>query len=144
MKEYGELVPTGGGETILLRKDKLLVGRREGCDIILRFSNVSSQHAKLSLEQGYWFVRDLGSRNGTKVDDLKITRKRLDPGAVIAFAKHSYKINYDPQKLGAIGIPPSDDDQLDDVLRRSLLNNAGLERRDSDRPQQNKDILDEK
>ena len=71
----GELIPVGGGDPIPLLKKKLLVGRREGCDITLRFANVSAHHCQLSLEQGYWFVKDLKSRNGVKINGMKI-----DPG----------------------------------------------------------------
>ena len=34
----GELIPKGGGDSIPLLKEKLLVGRRESCDIVLRFA----------------------------------------------------------------------------------------------------------
>ncbi len=34
---YGELVPDGGGDPIPLLREKLTVGRRESCDIVLRF-----------------------------------------------------------------------------------------------------------
>ncbi|MEM0927304.1 MAG: FHA domain-containing protein, partial [Planctomycetota bacterium] len=64
----GQLTPTGGGDPIPLLKDRLLVGRRGECDIQLKFNNVSGQHARMTLEQGYWFIRDLNSRNGVKVD----------------------------------------------------------------------------
>lgn len=143
MGEFGELVPTGGGETIVLKKDKLLIGRREGCDIVLRFANVSSQHARMTLENGYWFVKDLGSSNGTKVNGLRVDRKRLDPESVISFAKHTYTIQYDPEKLGAFGAPPPDDDHIEEVLRRSLMDRAGLQRRSSDNVYKNRDILAE-
>ncbi len=143
MGDFGELVPTGGGETIVLKKDKLVIGRREGCDIVLRFANVSSQHAKMTLENGYWFVKDLGSSNGTKVNGLRVDRKRLDPESVISFAKHTYTIQYDPESLGAFGAPPPDDDHIEEVLRRSLMDRAGLQRRSSDNTYKNRDILSE-
>lgn len=125
----GELVPTGGGDNIPLLKKSLLVGRRESCDIVLNFANVSGKHCRLTLEQGYWFVSDMNSRNGTKVDDRKIIRKRLDPGCKLAIAKHEYRVQYDPQLLGAFGPPPPDDDHIEELLRRSLLDRAGLSRR---------------
>ena len=46
---YGELVPVGGGDPIPLLKKSLLVGRRESCDIVLRFSNVSAHHCQLTV-----------------------------------------------------------------------------------------------
>ena len=143
MGEFGELVPTGGGETIVLKKDKLVIGRREGCDIVLRFANVSSQHARMTLEGGYWFVKDLGSSNGTKVNGFRVDRKRLDPDAVISFAKHTYTIQYNPELLGAFGAPPPDDDHIEEVLRKSLMDRAGLQRRSSDNVYKNRNVLDD-
>lgn len=129
MADYGLLVPTGGGEDIPLKKDRILIGRRDNCDIVLRFSNVSGQHCRMTLELGYWFIKDLDSRNGTKVNGLSIRRKRLDPGSIITIAKHGYEIQYTPELLGAKGLPPADDDNLDLALRTSLMERAGLDRR---------------
>ncbi len=72
---YGELVPVGGGDPIPLLKKSLLVGRRESCDIVLRFSNVSAHHCQLTLNGGYWYVKDMNSRNGLKVNGLRVIRK---------------------------------------------------------------------
>ena len=126
---YGELVPVGGGDPIPLLKKKLLIGRRESCDIILRFNNVSAHHCQLQLDGGYWFVRDLNSRNGTKVNTQRVTRKRLDPGDVLVVAKHKYEMKYIPVELGAAGPPPPDEEHLSEILGRSLLDRAGLTRR---------------
>jgi len=125
---YGELVPVGGGDNIPLLRPSLTVGRRESCDIVLRFSNVSGQHCQLSLEGGYWFVQDNNSQNGTKVNHARIVRKRLDPGDELAVAKHKYTINYSPADNGATGPPPSDEADLESVLSKSLLDRAGLQR----------------
>ena len=126
---YGELIPVGGGDPIPLLKKKLLIGRRESCDIILRFNNVSAHHCQLQLEGGYWFVRDLNSRNGTKVNTQRVTRKRLDPGDVLLVAKHKYEMKYIPVELGAAGPPPPDEEHMSEILGRSLLDRAGLTRR---------------
>lgn len=126
---YGQLTPCGGGDPIPLVKDRLLVGRRGETDIQLRFPNVSSQHCRMTLEHGYWFIRDLNSRNGTKVDGRPIVRKRLDPGCKLAIAKHEYTVDYEPQDLGAYGPPPADDDHLEELMRQSLLDRAGLQKR---------------
>ncbi len=143
MSEMGELVPSGGGDNIVLKKDRLIIGRRENSDIVLRFSNISGQHARMTLEQGYWFLKDLGSRNGTKVNGFRISRKRLDPGAVITFAKHKYTIEYSPEELGAFGPPPPDDDHIEEVLRKGLMDRAGLSRRDNEDGFKNRNLADE-
>ncbi len=143
MGDFGQLVPTGGGDPIPLNKDRLLIGRRESCDIVLRFPNVSGQHARMSLEQGYWFLKDLGSRNGTKVEGFRGDRKRLDPGVKISFAKHLYVIEYSPESLGAFGPPPPDDDQIEQLLNRGLMDRAGLNRRSDEDKYKNRDLADE-
>lgn len=125
---YGELIPLGGGDPIPLLKKTLLVGRRESCDIVLRFSNVSAHHCEFTLNSGYWFVKDLNSRNGVKVNGVRIgenLEKRVDPGDTVAIAKHTYKINYSPADNGAVGPPPPDTTEHD-IFSKSLLERAGL------------------
>ncbi len=130
---HGELVPLGGGDPIPLLKKNLLVGRRESCDIVLRFSNVSAHHCQLYCNGGYWYVKDLQSRNGIKVNGLRVTEKRLDPGDELSVAKHRYDVRYSPFDLGAIGPPPVDDETTN-VMKQSLLERAGLEYRSSSKP----------
>ena len=91
---------------------------------------MSSQHCRLTLEYGYWFVRDLNSRNGIKVDKRPVIRKRLDPDCKLSIARHEYIVEYDPQSLGAYGPPPADDDYMDEMMRTSLMDRAGLSKRD--------------
>jgi adenylate cyclase len=129
---FGELVPVGGGDPIPLLKKRLRIGRREGCDIILAFGNVSSYHCLIEIEEGYWFVRDLNSRNGVKVNEKKLlpgVRKRLDPNDELRIAKHKYSVKYDPTANGAYGTPPQDE-QVDDFFQKSLLDRAGLSKGD--------------
>jgi len=128
---FGELVPTGGGDPIPLMKKRLRVGRREGCDIILNFANISSHHALMDLEEGYWFIRDLNSKNGIKLNGKRIiagVRRRVDPGVLVSIAKHVFELDYDPSALGAYGTPPQDE-QLETMFTQSLLDRAGLTRR---------------
>jgi adenylate cyclase len=125
---FGELVPVGGGDPIPLLKKSLLVGRRESCDIVLRFSNVSAHHCQLTLNGGYWYAKDLKSRNGIKVNGLRVTEKRVDPGDELVIARHSYELQYSPMDLGAVGPPPVEDLPAD-FMKQSLLERAGLEGR---------------
>lgn len=118
----GELVPSGGGDPIPLLRPKLLVGRRNSCDISLRFPNVSSHHCQLELLNGYWFIRDLNSRNGIKVNGIRCESKWLMPGDVVAIARHRYEVHYTPEGDAP---PPKDEDPF----AVSLLEKAGLLRR---------------
>jgi adenylate cyclase len=121
-------VPLGGGDPIPLLKKTLLVGRRESCDIVLRFSNVSAHHCQLTVTGGYWYVLDLKSRNGVKVNGNRVKEKRVDPGDILSIAKHKYQVKYSPVELGAVGPPPPDVLETD-LFEKSLLERAGLEKR---------------
>lgn len=115
----GELQPCGGGDTIPLTRSKLLVGRRSQCDICLKFSNVSSQHCELELKEGYWHIRDLGSRNGVKVNGIKVETKCIVPGDEVMIAKMAFKIDYEVD-----GNAPVPED--DSPFAISLMEKAGL------------------
>jgi pSer/pThr/pTyr-binding forkhead associated (FHA) protein len=148
---HGELIPLGGGDPIPLLKKNLLVGRRESCDIVLRFSNVSAHHCQLYCNGGYWYVKDLKSRNGIKVNEARVTEKRLDPGDILSIAKHRYDVRYSPYDLGAVGPPPVDEEATD-LMKQSLLERAGLEQRKHSAPESPKerstggryDVLDDR
>jgi predicted component of type VI protein secretion system len=124
----GELLPVGGGDPIPLLKPILTVGRRESSDIVLRFPNVSGNHCELELADGFWHVRDLDSRNGTKVNGERVKKQRLDPDDKLSVARHVFEIHYDPTALGAVKPAWADSDR-GDIFAKSLLESAGLESR---------------
>src|ERR1700682_3229050 len=70
-KGNGELIPVGGGDAIPLIRDTLSMGRRESCDICLRFANVSGLHCEMTFQDGYWLIKDMGSTNGIKVNGTR-------------------------------------------------------------------------
>ncbi|MFO1021769.1 MAG: FHA domain-containing protein [Planctomycetales bacterium] len=125
MQTLGQLIPVGGGDAIPLEKTRLLIGRRESCDITLRFPNVSSHHCELALENGYWRVRDLNSRNGIKVNGNRLDLSWLSPGDMLSIAKHVYEIQYEPTS----DAPPP---ETMNIMSMSLLEKAGLTRRDEE------------
>ena len=124
----GELVPVGGGDAIPLIADVMTLGRRESCDICLKFQNVSSVHAELSYKSGVWFIRDMGSTNGIKVNGERVLNRPLRPGDEIAIAKRKYKIQYNltPAAEAAIEAVLSEDEN---VFSQSLMEKAGLVKR---------------
>jgi adenylate cyclase len=124
VEPHGELEPVGGGDTIPLIREHLVMGRRESCDICLRFPNVSGVHCELTFRDGYWVIKDLNSTNGIKVNGVRVPKKLLHPDDTITIAKRNYTIHYNPpvgQRLEEIM-------EDEDILNQPLLERAGLER----------------
>lgn len=122
-KPNGELVPVGGGDAVPLVREVLTMGRRESCDICLRYPNISGVHAELLFRDGYWRIRDLNSTNGIKVNGMRVTEKLLHPNDEICISKRRYNIQYElPVAKRAI------EEMEEDILSQSLLEKAGLEK----------------
>ena len=119
----GQLVPVGGGDPINLIREELTIGRRESCDIPMRYSNISGRHCMLTFYNGYRYIQDLGSTNGVKVNGLRIhtQRKLLHPGDEVSIAKRKFVIQYS-QIAGRHALEEEDED----VMGQSLLEKAGL------------------
>jgi adenylate cyclase len=128
----GELVPVGGGDAIPLVSDVMTIGRRESCDICLKFQNISGTHCELSLRDGIWHVRDLNSTNGIKVNGERTLRRPLRPGDEIDIAKHKYVIQYQlaPGKFEEVFA-----EEEVNPFGQSLMEKAGLERPKLDKKQ---------
>jgi pSer/pThr/pTyr-binding forkhead associated (FHA) protein len=126
---HGELQPIGGGDAIPLIRDLLTLGRRESCDICLRFPNISGVHAQLSFRNGYWYVRDMNSTNGVKVQGVRVQEKLLHPRDELTIGKRKYIIEYElPADRRAL-----DEVVEEDIMSQSLLEKAGLERPKTER-----------
>jgi pSer/pThr/pTyr-binding forkhead associated (FHA) protein len=49
------------------------VGRHPGCDWLLEDDTISARHAIFAFHHGHWWVEDLGSTNGTYLNNEKLT-----------------------------------------------------------------------
>ncbi|BAK45844.1 DUF3662 and FHA domain-containing protein [Eggerthella sp. YY7918] len=75
------LIDTTSNRTYDLATSRLLMGRESKNDIVIQDINASRTHAELRLEpQGVWTITDLGSTNGTLVNDREITSQPLYEG----------------------------------------------------------------
>jgi sigma-B regulation protein RsbU (phosphoserine phosphatase) len=61
----------GSGSSLPLAAEAI-IGRQTGVDLKLEGANISRRHARFFLIEGRYFVEDLGSSNGTFVNDAKI------------------------------------------------------------------------
>lgn len=87
------------GDLELPIDNKLTIGRGKDNDVVLGSKQVSRQHAELTVNNGTLQVTDLGSSNGTSVNDTKIepnVAQTLNTGDVISFAVFSFRVDQKP------------------------------------------------
>ncbi len=59
----------------------MVMGRATECELALDDTFISQQHARLFAKNGSWFVEDLGSTNGTFVNDQRLAAPAMvQPG----------------------------------------------------------------
>lgn len=56
-----------------LNQSEILIGRRSDCDISTEDTAVSSRHASIYYHHKQWWLKDLGSKNGTYLNGEKVT-----------------------------------------------------------------------
>ncbi len=66
--------PKGELQRIQLTENAYTLGRSRLCDIPIPHQYLSRQHSKLEKRQEDWWLMDLGSKNGTFVNDQRIER----------------------------------------------------------------------
>src|SRR5438874_2516800 len=78
------------GEKIASRpmeRTELSIGRASDNDVVINDFGVSRHHAKVVLDNGSPYVVDLNSRNGTRVNNVLVTRGTLKDGDEISLGK---------------------------------------------------------
>ena len=61
-------------------RSEMSIGRTEGNDLVLNHPSVSRKHARLEGRDGRWWIIDLKSTNGVKVNGNLITEAAINPG----------------------------------------------------------------
>ena len=72
------------GKRYAVNKPQFVIGRGANeTDLLIVDTNVSRRHAQVVLHQGYFFIQDLGSTNGTTVNNAPVQEWQLADGDVI-------------------------------------------------------------
>lgn len=110
-------------------KDFITIGRNLKNDIQIDNLAVSNFHAHIVCQLGHYFVEDLGSTNGTFVNDRKIGKWALSDNDLITIGKHSI-VFLDEEVAGGAGIEELQMEKtmiLDTQKQRELLGDEGEE-----------------
>ncbi|HLF17539.1 MAG TPA: ATP-binding protein [Candidatus Omnitrophota bacterium] len=93
------------GQIFNIQDQGISIGRNESNQIVLSDRRVSRNHAKIVVKNDHYFLEDLGSVNGTKVNDKEVKQQALHYGdkikvgdTVLEFASEDASINWDEEE----------------------------------------------
>ena len=114
------VTPKGVKGQLKLTQARTVFGRGEGADVRVPVSKISRTHCAFALsEGGDLTVEDLGSSNGTFVNQEKITSRPIAGGDLVSFGGLVFvvQVNGDPAEIDAglmyeDGMPDGDESML--------------------------------
>ena len=81
------------GVTQPFSEDRITLGRREDNHLVLEADNISRQHAAVERRDGQYIISDLGSANGTYLNDRRIDSAPLKDGDRVRIGNFSLLVS---------------------------------------------------
>ncbi|MCP3869686.1 MAG: FHA domain-containing protein [Gammaproteobacteria bacterium] len=104
---------------VLLDAKKLAIGRDSRSNIPLKDPSVSRHHARLTKVFNDYYLEDLGSTNGTYLNDQQITKHKLKHGDRVRIGSFTLRF------LTQAGDDVADDDPVSDMDQTIVIPPAG-------------------
>lgn len=96
--------PTGASFDVRPGGTSIVVGRGADCDLVIDDVFMSRHHALLELKEGRWWLSDLGSRNGTRLNgELLDEPQHLARGDLIRLSGSSIQVEQEGDDAAAAG-----------------------------------------
>lgn len=87
----------GTAQVVKLGKQRISIGRHPDNTIAIVDDLASRFHCEVSPDGPGYALKDLGSKNGTKVNETRVKEAKLKPGDVIRVGSHEFLIEADEQ-----------------------------------------------
>lgn len=123
------------GQELSIDRD-MLVGRHQTADIILQAAEISRKHAAFLIKDQALWVQDLGSSNGTFVNDVRIEAETLlKQGDIVQFATIPFSIlAYEPAPVVEAPVIAPAATIAEDVAEEPLQKTAAQQMNDRGMP----------
>lgn len=98
----------GARKDFALGSSPMIIGRKPEADIRIPVGEVSRAHCEIRLQGGKILVKDLGSSNGTYVNDQKVSEASLKAGDHMRVGPVQFTIQVDgkPERISPPGAAP--------------------------------------
>jgi pSer/pThr/pTyr-binding forkhead associated (FHA) protein len=88
---------SGEPKAFHIERGKTVIGRRDDCDLRIPLSQISRRHAILTVDEKQALLKDLGSVNGTYVNNKRISEQTLQAGDHIVIGPVVFTVQIDGQ-----------------------------------------------
>lgn len=116
-------------ELVIPVHDDIRIGRSPDSDVVLASQNISRQHALISIQNGNLFIKDLGSSNGTSVNDKALEpqkSKHINHNDVIAFADLVFKVIDNTQETTTTQELTVSTDKTNEVIKNEEVKSEAI------------------
>ena len=81
-----------GKEFLVTQEKSLVIGRGNQCDIVIPGTHLSRRHVEISVEGNHLRIKDLGSANGTFLNEVQVDNATANNGDRLRLDVYSFRI----------------------------------------------------
>ncbi len=106
------------GQKYQVENGRFVIGRGDECDIRLSQGSISRHHAALDKINGIWYIEDLGSQNGVRIDGNQVRKAQLQGKTKIQLGTISvvFDVEYDESELSSASVSDTSEVESDELL----------------------------
>lgn len=103
-KIYGYIIDMKTGQKYALNMWETSIGRSNSCDIVISYNSVSRSHAVISRRIDGWYVYDLLSKAGIKVNGVPCNKKAtINHGDILSFSNMNFRFEVADDPVQRVG-----------------------------------------
>jgi FHA domain len=85
------------GQKVPVNKEEFVIGRgSKTADLAIKDGNISRRHAAIVLQNGAFYMKDLGSTNGVEFNGARVDSRRIEEGDVYQMCDYELRFTYQP------------------------------------------------
>jgi pSer/pThr/pTyr-binding forkhead associated (FHA) protein len=86
---------------VTITEPRFVLGRDPSCEVVLQDSTVSRRHAEILYRDGAYWIKDLGSANGTLVNGHPVDYVKLAQGDIVSLGVYSIVYHLDENEAAS-------------------------------------------
>ena len=86
----------------VLKKDRIVIGHSDTCDIVLPHDDISPIHSVIEIHGNKFKIYDMNSKYGTYLNDKKIIHEDFNLGDFLTFSNYKFEV----KKFEKDDLPP--------------------------------------